>query len=444
METRHAVLALFFAVAVPLLHPAAARGQDWTITGLGIFGRTQDLAADASGGVHILWSDRSSAYYGMIEESSLAFSETIPDSGDVTIRFTRPRLVVSADGSSVHTAWVTPDPTSDTMVHAWRDEGGAWHTEVVWTRTGTEHLAQPSICVLQDGSVHIIAQRWTEGVRPSPIVHYVKPAGGPWEEAVEISPSDDGELRDTAMVADAGDGIHAVWKAANRAGTYRFKPFGEPWDPAVEIPKRDGVATVSFGDLFVDAGGVVHHAFATFDTLTVDYAFKTPDGPFSVSVSASDGAVNAPGYDFWPGIAVDRLGRVTIVWAEQGGTDAVNRVMYARLEAGSWSRGEITADADVHIFGKPSIAVTSETLYVAWRGAGEQIMLLTETVEEPLPEETGPDVTPDAPADTAGDAPADAAETPAEPSTEPPPDAGADAEPGAAATGGCGCALAGG
>jgi len=438
MEARHAMRTWPCAAAILLLHTAVAHGQDWTITGLGIFGRTQDIAADASDGVHILWSDRSSAYYGMIEGSSLAFSETIPDSGDVTIRFTRPRLAVSADGSSVHTAWVTPDPTSDTMVHAWRDEGGAWHTEVVWARTGTEHLAQPSICALPDGSVHIIAQRWTEGVSPSPIVYYAKPAGGPWEEAMEISPSDDGELRDTAMFADAGGGIHAAWKAANRPGTYRFKPFGGPFDPAVEIPRRDGVQTVSFGDLFVDAGGVVHHAFATYTALTVDYAFKPPAGSFSVSTSASGGAVNAPGYDFWPGIAVDRLGRVTIVWAEQGGTDAVDRIMYARLEAGSWSRGEITAGADVHLFGKPSIAVTSETLYVAWRGADEEIMLLSEAVEEPLPEETGPDGIPDTPADappdTAVDAPADA--------VEPVPDAGADPGPGEAANGGCGCEMA--
>lgn len=207
MKKQRTSSTLLFAAAALLLHAAVARGQDWTITGLGIQGQTQDLAADASGGVHILWADRSAAYYGMIEESSIAFSETIPDSGDVTIRFTRPRIAVSADGSGVHTAWVTPDPTSDTMMHAWRDEGGAWSTEVVWTRAGTEHLAQPSICVLQDGSVHIIAQRWTEGVDPSPIVYYAKPAGGPWEAPVELCPADEGEQRDTAMVADAGGGL---------------------------------------------------------------------------------------------------------------------------------------------------------------------------------------------------------------------------------------------
>jgi hypothetical protein len=344
---------------------------------LGVSCDTHDVMADTAGRVHAIWVEGRTVHYGRIENETIAGQEDVPGSNGVTMRFTRPRIAMKPDGSEIHTAWVTPDPESDSMVHAWRDATG-WHTHKVWERSGDEHLAQPSIAVRPDGSVHVIAQRWRDNVGPSPIVYYAKTAGGAWQSPVEISPND-AEYRDTAMIADPAGGLHAAWKAAHRPGYYAYAPPGAGFGETIEVPKRPGVATVSFGDLFVDGAGTVHHAFAVYgnNVLAVDYSFLPKNGAFSASerVSETD-QVSVTSYDHWPAVAADRLGRVYVSWGEESG-GTVKLLKYAVLEAKQWTRGDVETDADIHNFGKPSLAVTTDAVHLVWRTSGGELALLT-------------------------------------------------------------------
>lgn len=359
-----------------------AGGPGGILRDLEVSATGHDLATDAAGTVHILWR-QGGLFHGRIEAGAITGRSGIPGSARINSRFSRPRLAVRPDGSSVHTAF-TNAGAGVTLTHA-VSEGGAWRTETIWEQGSTsDFIAVPAIAVDAGGGVHVIAQRWREGVRESPIVYFRKPAGGAWQPPVAIHVEAGQQWRDTDMIADAAGGIHATWKTARRPGKYRWVSSGG--DLATETTMDialAGITTVSFGDLFVTAAGDVHHAFLTYPAQEMWHVVRRAGGP-SFAEASRIGTIDndeTRGYENpWSSLVVDAAERVWVTWAENRGADRITHVMVARSGPGGWLTWTADANADTQREGRPVLAVSGREVHLVWRADGGALRLETFSV----------------------------------------------------------------
>jgi hypothetical protein len=441
---RKPFIASWLAVLAVAAAAGPARGEHVDYTVLGIEAVNHDIFADAGGTVHIIWKQPLQPIsYGYLEGAAVIEVNSIPDSGRISHFHAKPRLAVRSDGGSVHTAWV--DQGGSTLVCSSRTDGD-WQNEEVWNAgTTAYHMAEPVVGASPDGTLHMIAQRWEDGVRASPIVYFRKlPASG-WEDEAIISPDyieTDREYRDTYIWVDDAGAVHASW---NRSYGYSS---GDGVFEVTELPNRAGVNLYCCGDLFVDPAGVVHDALKGYPLDAVDYAFKPPAGEFSAPVQASltEGIScdNEYFYETWPGIVTGQDGRIYMVWAEadcvSGGVPFVRLAVMDR--DGAWFHQDLDTEADVRTQGRPSIAVARGIVHIIWRiPSGEVVLYTIDTTAGPVEEEDVMEEVPDrADVIEAVEGPPDAAADLPDPSL----DAGDDTEGGAGdMSGGCGCRVAG-
>ena len=354
-------------ISVLALAPLALPAQSYAAFPLGIAAKTQDLAADNDGNLHLVWvTPTNEIRYGrIVPDGSGGFKVTGQElavaASAKAVQWTRPRMAVRPDGSTVHVVFLE----SDTQVrHSWRNSSGAWTTEYI-PNLNNKNYAFPSIGVNANGTLHYIAQRW-----PGPIVYRKKPAGGTWTTTDTALTDTAVEYRDCAMYSDAAGGIHASWHAGNRPGYYRYAPQGTDLSavPTMEIPRREGVSTNSFGDIFVRSDGQVHTAFATWgsEQATIDHSLRNSGGSFQTPTNPSGGTIDNDDRDCWPAVAADSL-RVYTAWAESYNGTYFTMVRLAVKQGGSWTRYDVDPAAAVYSNSKPVMAITDAGVFGVWR-----------------------------------------------------------------------------
>lgn len=362
MKTKLFLIIISVLAAAPLALPA----QSYAAFPLGIAAKAQDLAADNDGNLHLVWVTATNEirYGRIVPDGRGGFTVTgqqlvVAASAKAT-QWTRPRMAVRPDGSSVHVVYLE----SDTNVkHAWRNSGGTWTVEYI--RLNGKNYAFPALAVNANGTVHFIAQKW-----PGPIVYDKKPVGGSWSK-IDTALSDTAvEYRDCAMFTDPAGGVHASWHAGNREGYYRYAPQGTDLSAVstMVIPRREGVSTNSFGDIFVRADGQVHTAFATWGTelATIDHSYRNSGGSFQTPTCASGGTIDNDSRDCWPALAADAT-RVYVAWAESYNGTYFTIVKLAVKQAGNWTRYDVDPAAAVYAYSKPVMAITKAGLFGVWR-----------------------------------------------------------------------------
>ena len=359
--------------------------EKWIVTGLGVEGTVYDLARETAGtSIHLLWKD-GPLQFGRLDEGQVVDVQTLPDSSQVNTRYTRPRLAVAPDGSSVHTTWFQGIPGEE-LYHAWSEGGGPWSREEAWSNGGAEHyVAVPAAGVDLTGTVHVVAQRWWfgpdgESQDESTIMALGKPAGGPWSAHTDIHSEAGKNWRDTSVYTDSAGGVHATWKSHSRPGKYRHAASGSDLTAGstIDIPVPGGETTTSFGDTFVADDGTVHHAFFAYPGNTLWHAVREPGAasfgdPTLIAAADND---ELTGYENpWPGIAVDSDGRVYVAWAENRGQASVPFVNLAQLSGGTWGVEALDTAAAIDAQGKPAITAVGKDVFVVWRaGSGELIL----------------------------------------------------------------------
>ncbi len=362
MKSKLFLIIISVLAAAPLAMPA----QSYAAFPLGIAAKAQDLAADNNGNLHLVWVTATNEirYGRIVPDGSGGFTVTgqqlVVAASAKASTWTRPRMAVRPDGSTVHVVYLE----SDTNVkHAWRNSSGAWTVEYI--RHDGKNYAFPSIGVNANGTLHFVAQKW-----PGPIVYAKKVVGGTWT-TTDIALSDTAaEYRDCAMFTDPAGGVHASWHAANRPGYYRYAPQGTDLSAVatMEIPKREGVSTNCFGDLFVRDNGQVHTAFATWgsEQATIDHSLRNSGGSFQTPTSASGGTIDNDDRDCWPALAADAT-RVYVAWAESYNGSYFSLVRLAVKEGGNWTRYDVDPTAAVYAYSKPVMAITDAGLFGVWR-----------------------------------------------------------------------------
>ena len=362
MKTKLFLIIISMLAAAPLALPA----QSYAAFPLGIAAKAQDMVADNNGNLHLVWvtAINEIRYGRIVPDGSGGFTVTgqqlVVAANAKASSWTRPRMAVRPDGSTVHVVYLE----SDTQVkHSWRNSSGVWATEYI--RNGLKNYAFPSIGVNANGTLHFVAQKW-----PGPIVYAKKLVGGSWT-TTDIALTDTAvEYRDCAMFTDPAGGVHATWHAGNRAGYYRYAPQGTDLSAVstMEIPRREGVSTNSFGDLFVRSDGQVHTAFATWgvEQATIDHSYRNSGGSFQTPTCASGGTIDNDDRDCWPALAADAT-RVYVAWAESYNGSYFTQMKLAVKEGGSWTRYDVDPAAAVYSYSKPVMAITASGLFGVWR-----------------------------------------------------------------------------
>jgi len=350
---------------------------------LGVYGVTYDHARDAQGTIHALWKSGGTLRYGTLVDGAIVGAEDIPSSNGSNIRFKRPRIAVSPDGETVHTCWNGLPGVA--LEYARRDEDGRWTRQAVWQQpVGTQFVAVAAIGADLDGAVHIIAQRWDEGVTPSPVVYFRKPsAAEAWSAPQTIQAAEGKQWRDTSIFVDDLGGVHATWKTGARPGQYRSVASGGDLSAAATItiptPPDPAIDTVSFGDLFVTAQADVHHVFVTYPLQQLWYEVRREDTgdfgePSLVGPLDNDEAL---GYENpWPAVAVDVHGRVFASWSENRGGGTISHVVLATFDGQQWIRHDVTNSADIDVNSAPAMTVVDDLVHLVYSNLdGEQVLV---------------------------------------------------------------------
>lgn len=374
MKIKHISVIWFFGVYLTALLSA----QSYSVHPLGIAARAQDLAVDNNGNLHLVWVTATSEirYGRIVPDGSGGYMVTgqqlVVAANAKVSQFTRPRMAVRPDGSTVHVVYLESDQA---VKHSWRNSSGVWSTEYV--RNNGANYAFPSIGVNAVGTLHFIAQRWG---RTSPIIYLKKYVGGAWSADVAITDTAV-EYRDCAMFTDSAGGVHATWHAGNRDGYYRYAPQGKGLNEVgtLQIPRREGVSTNSFGDLAVRYNGEVHAAFATWGTeqATIDHSYRPSGGAFQVPTCASGGTIDYDDLDCWPAV-VAGAERIYVAWAESLSGGTFSKVKLSVRSGSAWTPYTVDATAAVYPYSKPSMAQTGAGVFGVWRSnmfAAGQLLL---------------------------------------------------------------------
>ena len=262
-------LILVFAV------PAAAQ---YSIYDLGQSVATQDIQADGTNAVHLVWTSGGVLYYGRIVNNAITGKVEI-GRGISTI-YWRPYVSVRPDGSSVHVAWTTGG-YGNKLMHSWKDSGG-WHTETALTVTSTQQASQATCAADMDGQVHVMFVIWEPG-KWSTVFYQRKLAGGQWEAKQMFAPQTP-EYKLPMLFADSAGGVHATWCLIGGSGGDSYEAYycyaasgGKlNYSTKVKIPKGPGCNVNGYGDLYVDHNGVVHRSIGGYSNtakgMCIDHA----------------------------------------------------------------------------------------------------------------------------------------------------------------------------
>lgn len=360
--------------------------QPRTINLKEVSGGIFDIATDKTNTLHLVWSLTGKLWYGQIVNDKIINIEEIPQSGDFQSAFIRPRLYVRPDGDSIHLAWMLPKPGTS-LIHVWKNSSG-WHREVVWSQRGSkDFVSVPWAVEDMTGKMHILAQLWhleSSGKLFSKIKYWYKEPGKSYNLGYTLIEQDK-KWRDTSMFVDYDGGVHGVFKSGSDPGKYVFCESGGTFneDNIEDIPIPPGNVCVSFGDLFVDRAGNVHHAHMSYASQKIYYNVRNKETkkwgiPLQVSETGVETCVHKNYDNPWPGIALDPDGTAYITWADMPCPDQdANRITLAVVKNGAVAKREIlTTQAEIDEDSKPAICGNDNGIYLIWRHweKGEMMM----------------------------------------------------------------------
>jgi PKD repeat protein len=376
-------LAILSIVAIP----AAAQ---YDIYELGYYATTQDMQADNTNAVHLVWTNGNVLNYGRIVNHALTGKVQV--AAGVSTLFWRPYVSVRPDGRSVHITWCQGGGKGNQLMHSWRDSAGVWRTETVYQVPSTQSISQPACAVDGAGQVHALfvifndvsADMWAT------IFYMRKPAGGEWGPCESFAPLLP-EHKYPMMFTDSTGDVHATWCIigagmgdANDA-YYCTAQSGRKlsFDSKIKIPKGSGTNVNGYGDLYVDRNGVVHRAIGgwsnTLQKMCIDHSKKPPGGSFSVPTRPSLGFLTLANCDPVPCVVAAEDGTTIVAWG-QVGPDGSNRVKASFYDPVSrtWTLNTIDPAAGIPLKEnayRVAVTRTDTHMFGVWRGSNGYLKL---------------------------------------------------------------------
>jgi chitodextrinase/predicted DNA-binding WGR domain protein len=376
-------LAVFSVIAIP----AAAQ---YDIYDLGYNVTTQDIQADNTNAVHLVWTNGNVLNYGRIVNNALTGKVQVATG--ISTLFWRPYVSVRPDGRSVHITWCQGGGKGNKLMHSWRDSAGEWRTETVYQVPLTQSISQPACAVDGTGQVHVLflifndvsTNMWTT-------IFYMRSlAGGEWGPCESFAPELP-EHKYPMMFTDSTGDVHATWCIIGSGmgdaydAYYCTAQSGRKLSFAstIKIPKGSGTDVNGYGDLYVDRNGVVHRAIGgwskTQQKMCIDHSKKLPGGSFSVPTRPSIGFLALANCDPVPCVAAAEDGTTIVAWG-QVGADGSNQVKasFYDPDGNAWTLTTVDPAAGVPL--KPNayrVAVTRTDTHMfgVWRGSNGHLKL---------------------------------------------------------------------
>lgn len=275
-------------------------------------------------------------------------------------------MVLDSAGNAT-AAWHRWNGENLMVESAFRPAGGGWGGPVVLSEEdegdgglGASNGSSPQIAVDADGDVHVVWERYA-GTNKLLIQATTRPAGGTWQDPVDI-----GEVKTMAapepwIAVDAAGDATAVWKNQQVIES-AYRPAGGSWQAPAPIS-----ATESFTpEAAVNAEGDATAVWMHFDGS--DYVVQSAYRPAGGSWGAP-ALVSAPGEEGGnPHIALDGSGNAMVVWRGEGEGGEAVRAAY-KAAGGGWQD-----PVDVSIPGEeaqfPHVALDADgDALVLWGGS---------------------------------------------------------------------------
>jgi hypothetical protein len=271
----------------------------------------------------------------------------------------RPAVAVGADGS-VHVVWEDQSAGNWEIFYASKEPDGSWSppTNVSQNLGGS---FRPSVAVGTDGSVHVAWHDDTPG--DYEIFYAVKPPGGVWSDAVNISNSSKWSFWPSLVVGAEGF-LHAAWHDQTPGNWEAFsasKPPDGAWSPVTNLSNSAGTSFIP--TLLIAGDGLVYAVWQddTSGSSDVFSASRPPEGPWSAPVNLS-----GTGTDSAPFAAAQSPdGSLRVVWREAT-ADGPRLLSVTRLPGQPWSSPE-DLGGSVVASGRFAIGTGEDgSLYLLW------------------------------------------------------------------------------
>ncbi len=213
-----------------------------------------------------------------------------------------PRLAVDASGA-VHVLWSDNTGGTADIYYARRALDGTWSSP--WNiSTSPVNSSVPQLAAETSGVLHAV---WVEG---TDIYYRQRSAGGSWATPYNVSNSASTSTAPRVAV-DAGGAAHVVW-VEDADIYYARRTSAGSWSSPLNISMNSGASARP--QLVVDSGGAVHVIWRDNTPGNQDfyYARRASDGTWSGPQNISDSATNSE----YARMALDASGALYVVWSE--------------------------------------------------------------------------------------------------------------------------------
>jgi hypothetical protein len=236
-----------------------------------------------------------------------------------------PRIASDGAGNIV-AVWRSVDGDLSAIESASRPAGGSW-TEPQRISTPALATESPKLAMDKLGNAVAVWQR-SDG-QSSVVQAAIRPAGGPWSEAQDLSAP--GDVAFNADVAAKAGQVTAVWTVLRDRQTVietSSRPIAGPWAPPQRLSGPVGNASAPVVAVDDHGGAVASWRWADGAFLVVQAALRSAEGVWSAPQTLSGPGRSAS----QPQIAMDADGNAIVAWLRFNGSWTAAQV--AEIAAG--------------------------------------------------------------------------------------------------------------
>jgi hypothetical protein len=334
------------------------------------------IVTDSAGNVYVVWQDDTNysgcgsnyhIFYKMKPNGgSWTTTEVVSSKSSNDAEFAS--IAVEPDGT-VHVAWDEYTNTTNDVYYRMKPAGGNWTTTERISLASCDYSAIPSICVDQDGNVHVAMTGMNNNNSMMYIYYKMKPAGGNWTPEELVTYDSMGSPYGPTLAVDSEGTVHIAWEEIVLPSYivnifYKTKQSGGNWTHAEQVSNSNILGM--YQSLVIDTDDNVHVTWSDLTTnywCDIDYRTKSKNGSWSNIETLS-----IYGYAMKSQISAGPNGSVSVVFDDLGSQYDI----YYRTKpmGGNWSNAEVVTDDFNQDAVFPSLAINSSGYaHVTWESA---------------------------------------------------------------------------
>jgi hypothetical protein len=326
-----------------------------------------DIAVDKDGGINVVWYDdtpgNDEIFFSRSSDGGAAWTQAVNVSNNPGISFT-PVVGVDDAGNLNAAWWDTSHTNREIFFSRSTDEGVTWSQPEDLTHN-SGRSDEPAMAVGGSGTIYLVWEDKTPG-NWDILFTRSRNGGASWSPLKNIS-KNPAHSSWPAIAVDGSGHINVAWNdyttGSRRVFFSRSSDGGTTWSSAVNVYNQTGLS--GYPAIAVDGDGYILLAwiFSTPSERRIYVSRSIDNGltwsqPVSVAPQSQDGV--------FPDMAVDSVGNINLVWWDQG---QGNREIYfsRSIDNGAtWTQAlNISDNAGDSVF--PAVAVDrSGRVYVVW------------------------------------------------------------------------------